>query len=188
MKTKLMVALSALCVASVLAATMGVAAIGDSITDQTDQTDVTNPLLTEQQLADLRTMADELRAIGMDKDLATQLVDLQFEEYVSENLKTYGLTDDEVSAVMDQFDAIDEMMAEIKEVAYEMRDNGSTIDEIFEAVDPMLDELQSLQDQLATTLEGYGISLTIPQPPHEGPEGPRHHPMLNETPSPIASF
>jgi Na+-transporting NADH:ubiquinone oxidoreductase subunit NqrC len=188
MKAKWTAALSALCVAAVLGAAMGAVAFGGTNTTATSTTnDQTNPLLTEEQLADLRMMAYELREIGIDNDLAMQLVDVQVEQFVAANLKSYNLTDDEVAAVMSQFDAIDNKVADIKEVAYEMRENGTTIDEIFDVIDPMLEDLQSLQDQLVVTLEGYGISLDVPhgfgipsdfpQHPMERPEGPR--PALN---------
>jgi hypothetical protein len=192
MKAKWTVALSAICVAAVLGAAMGVMAFGGSNATTTNaSTDQNYPLLTEQQLADLRAMANELRQIGVDRDLAVQLVDAQFEQYVAENLKSYNLTDEEVAGVMDQFNAIDDKMAEIKETAYQMRDNGNTTDEIFDAVAPMLGELQTMQDQLVTTLEGYGISLAvpygcgmshdIPQHPHERPGGPEPELLGNDT-------
>ncbi len=183
MKVRSTVALSALCAAVLLGATMGVAMFGAAGVTSSSATDQTNPLLTEEQLTDLKAMVDELREIGIDRDLASQLVESQFEQYVEENLKSYNLTDDEVAGVMSQFTAINDKMSEIKEVAYEMRENGSTVDEIFDVIDPMLDDLQNMQDQLVTTLDGYGISLAAPaepgdamsdspRGPHEGPRGP----------------
>jgi len=183
MKVRSTVALSALCAAVLLGATMGVAMFGAAGVTSSSATDQTNPLLTEEQLTNLKAMADELREIGIDRDLASQLVEAQFEQYVEENLKSYNLTDDEVAGVMSQFTAINDKMSEIKEVAYEMRGNGSTVDEIFDVIDPMLDDLQNMQDQLVTTLDGYGISLAAPtgpgdamsdshRGPHEGLRGP----------------
>ena len=192
MRAKMTLALSAICVAAVLGTAMGVVAFGGQTPAATSTTaDQTYPLLTDEQLADLRAMANELREIGVDRDLATQLVDAQFEQYVAENLKSYNLTDEEVAGVMDQFNAIDDKMAEIKEVAYQMRDNGNTTTEIFAVVAPMLTELQDMQDQLVTTLEGYGISLAapngcgisneFPQHPHERPGGPENAMLGNDT-------
>jgi hypothetical protein len=174
MKTRWMVALSVLSVAAILGAGFAYVVAGDSNVNNASTTDL-KPLLTEEQLADLRAMMDELRANETDMNQTMALVEAQVEQYITENLRAYNLTDEQMAEVLGMFEAIGDKMAEIREVAFEMREQGATFEEIREAIDPMMEELKSLQDQLVQTLDGYGISFDLPQPPHHHgrPEGPR---------------
>jgi len=174
MKTRWMVALSVLSVAAILGAGFAYAVAADSSVVSASTTDL-KPLLTEEQLADIRAMMDELRANGTDRNETMALVEAQVEQYITENLQAYNLTDEQIAEVLGMFEAIGDKMAEIKEVAFEMREQGATFEEIRDVIDPMMVELKSLQDQLVQTLYGYGISFDLPQPPHDHmrPEGPR---------------
>jgi hypothetical protein len=184
MKTRWMVALSVLSVAAILGAGFAYVVAGDSNVNNASTTDL-KPLLTEEQLADLRAMMDELRANSTDMNQTMALVEAQVEQYITENLQAYNLTDEQMAEVLGMFKAIGDKMAEIKEVAFEMREQGATFEEIRDVIDPMMEELKSLQDQLVQTLGGYGISFDLPQPPHnhERPEGPQR-PMLGNRTSP----
>lgn len=166
MKAKWMVALSVLSVAAVLGAGVGIVAASDDDTE-------TRLLLTDEQLADIRAMADELRANGVDRDLAMLLIEAQMERYITENLASYGLTEDEISAVMEQLESIGDSMAEIKEVAYELREQGATFDEVQEAVAPMMDDVKALQEQLVELLQSYDIGFNLPHPVDERPRVPQ---------------
>lgn len=106
------------------------------------------------------------------------------EEYIAENLRSYGPTDEQVTEVMQMFDDIDDKLADIREVAYDMREQGATVDEIVGVIDPMIDELLDLKEQLVSTLEGYGITIIIPQNQPERPEGPSPPIGTNVTSSP----
>lgn len=174
MKTRWMVALSVLSVAAILGAGLAYVVAADSNVNSASTTDL-KPLLTEEQLADIRAMMDELRTNGTDRNETMALVEAQVEQYITENLQAYNLTDEQIAEVLGMFEAIGDKMAEIKEVAFEMREQGAAFEEIRDVIDPMMEELRGLQDQLVQTLDGYGISFDLPQPPHDNvrPEGPR---------------
>jgi len=109
--------------------------------------------------------------------LTAALVKVQMMQYISANLKSYGLTDTEVSDVMAMFTAIDAKLAEIKELANNMTAQGATIDEMVAAITPLITELQELKANLVTTLESYNITIVLPRNPPERPEGPGYPPM-----------
>jgi len=169
-----MAALSVLSVAAMLGAGFAYVVAGDSNTTDVSTTEL-KPLLTEQQLSDLRAMMDELRTNSTDMNQTMALVEAQVEQYITENLQAYNLTDEQIAEVLGMFKAIGDKMAEIREVAFELREQGYTFDQVREVIDPMMEDLKSLQDQLVQTLDGYGISYDLPQPPHNHgrPEGPR---------------
>ncbi len=183
-KMRWMVALSVLSVASILGTGFAYVVAADSNAGNASTTGL-KPLLTEQQLSDIRAMMDELRANGMDMNRTMALVEAQVEHYITENLHAYNLTDEQIAEVLGMFEAIGDKMAEIKEIAFEMREQGAIFEEIRDVIDPMMEELKNLQDQLVQTLEGYGISFDLPKPPHnhERLEGPQR-PMLGNCTSP----
>jgi len=168
MKAKWMIALSVLSVVAILGAGIGYVVATDNTNDTT--TTDTQPLLTDEQLADIRAMADELRANGTDMNQLRELIEAQIEQYITENLEAYGLTEDQILEIKEMFEAIDDKMDEIKEVAFELREQGATFEEIRDTIDPMMVELRDLQQQLVETLDGYGVSLNLPPPPGH------HHP------------
>jgi len=185
MKTKWMIALSVLSVAAILGAGFAYVVAADSSTD-TATTSGLKPLLTEEQLADIRAMMDELRANSTDMNQTIALVEAQIEQYITENLQAYNLTNDQIAEVISMFEAIGDKMDEIREVAFELREQGATFDEVRDVIDPMMEELRGLQDQLVETLNGYGISFNLAPPHehhHERPEGPRP-PMMGNCSSP----
>ncbi len=170
MKARWMAALSVLSVAAILGAGFAyVVSAQDTAGDTTTTTtSELKPLLTDQQLADLRAMMVELRANDTDMNTTMQLVEAQTEQYITENLQSYNLTDAQIAQVIDLFNAIDDKMTEIRETAYQLREQGATFDEIRNSTAAQMTELKSLQDQLVQTLNGYGISFNLPQAGHRG--------------------
>ena len=180
MKTRWMAALSVLSVAVLLGTGFAYVVAADGNTGIASTSEL-KPLLTEQQLSDLRAMMDKHRANSTDMNQTRALIEAQVEQDITENLQAYNLTDGQIADMLGMFKAIDDKMAEIRQVALELREQGATFDQVRETIDPMMQELSDLQDQLVITLNGYGISFDLPQPPHNNgrPEGPRPQMQCN---------
>jgi uncharacterized phage infection (PIP) family protein YhgE len=174
MNTRWMVAFSVLSVAAMLGTGFAYVAANDNNVSSTSTTEL-KPLLTVEQIADLRAMMDDLRANSTDRNETMQLVEAQVGVYIAENLEAYNLTQEQITEVLNMFKEIRDKTAEIKDVAFQLREQNATFNQARETLSPMMQELRSLRDQLSQTLQGFGISHGSPQPPHHPgrPEGPR---------------
>ncbi len=136
-------------------------------------------LLTEEQIETMRTKAQELRDAHATRTEIREAVQALANEYVLENLESYGLTEDEIAEIQVKMAELMDKMLEVRETAHDLWEQDMNRQDIREEIQPLMEEAQAIRAELGELLRQYDI--LPPEIGHpgmgDGPQGQNRHGM-----------
>jgi len=115
-------------------------------------------LLTAEQIETIRAEAQELRDSHATRTQIRETVQNMTQACVQENLESYGLAPENITAIQAKMTELMDKMLEIRETAYELRGQDMNRQDIRAELQPLIDEAHAIRGELADLLGQYGIT------------------------------
>ncbi len=128
-------------------------ALSEAVAGETDE----QVLLTAEQIETIRAEAQVLRDAHATRIQIRETVQNMTHACVQENLESYGLAPEEISAIQAKMTELMDKMLEIRETAYELRGQDMNRQDIREELQPLIDEAKAIRAELKGMLDQYGI-------------------------------